>query len=127
MRAINKIYLELILPALEPSSFSGVAARFKRYQQLEGLSLEENRLRQWRSLTNLLLHAFTTTRFYRKRFDEIGIHPSEISSQVDLQNLPVLSRADIAQHLNDLKSTDCCYGWYHGYAGANSSQPKFCS
>jgi len=106
MRAINKIYLELILPALEPSSFSGVAARFKRYQQLEGLSLEENRLRQWRSLTNLLLHAFTTTRFYRKRFDEIGIHPSEISSQVDLQNLPVLSRADIAQHLNDLKSTD---------------------
>jgi len=106
MRAINKIYLELILPALEPSSFSCVAARFKKYQQLEGLSLEENRLRQWRSLTNLLLHAFTTTRFYRKRFDEIGMHPSEISSQAELQNLPVLSRADIAQHLNDLKSTD---------------------
>jgi phenylacetate-CoA ligase len=106
MRAINKLYLELILPALEPGSFSGISTGFKKYQQLEGLSLEENRLRQWRSLTNLLLHAYTTTRFYRKRFDEIGVHPSEIRSQAHLQNLPVLSRADIAQHLNDLTSTD---------------------
>jgi phenylacetate-CoA ligase len=104
MRAINKFYLEVVLPAFEPGSFSGVATRFRKYQQLERLSVKENRLRQWHSLWNLLFHAYTTTRFYRERFDEIGIRPSEINSPADLQNFPVLTRADIAQHLNDLTS-----------------------
>lgn len=106
MRAINKLYLQLVLPAFEPGSFSGIVTRFQKYQRLEELPLEQNRMRQWQSLTNLLLHAYTTTRFYRKRFDEMGIHPSEIHSPADLLNFPVLTRADIAQHLNELTASN---------------------
>jgi phenylacetate-CoA ligase len=105
MRAINKLYLKLVLPVFEPRSFSGVTVRFRKYQRLEKLSLKENLQFQWYSLRNLLLHAYTTTRYYRRRFDEAGIHPSEINSPADLKSFPVLTRADIAQHLDDLKST----------------------
>ena len=110
MRAINRLYLGVVLPAFEPGSFSGIVTRFRKYQRLEELSVEQNRQRQWQSLTNLLLHAYTTTPFYRKRFDQMGIPPSKINAPADLLDFPVLTRADIAQHLNELTSTNYRFG-----------------
>src|SRR5450755_2570295 len=106
MRALNRVYLELILPAVEPRNFSGVASRFRKYQTLESLPLAENLARQWKSLQNLLRYSYENTSFYRARFDEAGIRPESIQSPADFQKLPVLTRADIAFHLDKLQSRE---------------------
>ena len=52
MRILNKVYLEWVLPFSQPTSFRGISTRFRYYEQLEDLSLEENEKRQWESLTS---------------------------------------------------------------------------
>jgi phenylacetate-CoA ligase len=104
MRALNRAYLEMALPFFEPRSFRGVASRFRKYERLEKLSLVENRTRQWEALQRLLLYSYENCSFYRRWFEEAGIHPSSIQSTLDLQKLPVLTRNDIAHRLDELQS-----------------------
>jgi phenylacetate-CoA ligase len=106
MRALNRAYLHVVLPFFEPKSFRGAAARFRKYEQLEKLSLEENRTRQWESLKGLLQYSYENTAFYKRRFDEAGIQPGSIHSPEDFQKLPPLTRNDIARHLDEMQSRE---------------------
>ena len=47
---------------------------------------------QWQRLTALLEHAYSTTQYYRKIFDERGLTPKSFKSIEDLAKLPILSR-----------------------------------
>jgi phenylacetate-CoA ligase len=104
MRLINRAYLEIALPVFEPRLFRGAASRFRKYEKLEKLSLLENNTRQWEALLRLLLYSHENCSFYRRWFEQAGIHPLSIQSPLDLQVLPVLTRNDIADHLDELQS-----------------------
>ena len=78
MRALNQAYLNLVLPLFESKSFRGAASRFRKYEELEKLPLEENRKRQWESLQRLLKYSYENTAFYKRRFDEAGIQPASL-------------------------------------------------
>jgi phenylacetate-CoA ligase len=106
MRLLNRAYLSMALPFFEPRSFRDAASRFRKYEQLEKLSLAENKDRQWKSLLRLLLYSYQNSPFYRRRFEEAGLHPSSIQSPLDLQKFPVLTREDIAHHLDGLQSSE---------------------
>jgi len=106
MRVLNRAYLEMALPFFEPKSFLGAASRFRKYERQEKLSLAENRGHQWEALLRLLLYSYENCVFYRRWFEEAGIHPSSIQSPLDLQRLPVLTRNDIAHHLEELQSRE---------------------
>jgi len=75
-----------------------------RYRELERLSLSENRVLQQRALGQILQHAYESTAFYRRRFDEAGVHPSDISLPSDLERIPPLTRDDIRENLTELQS-----------------------
>ena len=49
------------------------------------------RLRQLTRLKQTLRHAYATVPFYRRAWDDAGIHPTDVRSLDDLRLLPVLS------------------------------------
>lgn len=101
---INWTYGSVLLPLLERRSYWGVASLERQYAAHEQRTLAENRERQWREMQTMLRHAYETTPFYRRRFDEAGIPPQSIQSPDDLQRLPQLTRDDLRHHVNEMLS-----------------------
>jgi phenylacetate-CoA ligase len=68
----------------------------KRSQWLSQLQIKE--------LTNIKLrklihHAYHHVAYYREKFDELGITPSDIQSVDDLQKIPFLTKNDVRENL----------------------------
>jgi phenylacetate-CoA ligase len=124
MRAVNTAYLQIVFPVFESRNFRGVAARFRKYERLERSPLAENLRRQWESLKALLHYSYENTAFYRKRFDQAGLRPNLIESPADFQKLPVLTRNDIALHLDEMQSREFTRGSLHQAAtGGTTDTP----
>ncbi|MDX9857805.1 MAG: hypothetical protein RBT76_08455 [candidate division Zixibacteria bacterium] len=60
---------------------------------------------QWQRLSEMLKHAYDTTAYYRRVFDERGLTPDSFKSVDDLRKLPVLTRDLIDAHRTDLISS----------------------
>ncbi|MBK7142901.1 MAG: phenylacetate--CoA ligase family protein [bacterium] len=59
---------------------------------------------QQQKLTALIRHAYDTTPYYKRIFDERGLKPTDIRSADDLVKLPILARKDLFDHGNDIRS-----------------------
>src|SRR5262245_58253033 len=70
----------------------------REFERTQFLAQEELRALQWRRLDALLRHAHARCPFYRKRFEECGLHPEDISCLEDLRLLPPLEKRDIQEH-----------------------------
>ncbi len=105
MNLLNWAYVHFVIPALHRRTYGGLAKQMRKYAQLESLPLEKNRELQWQALVQLLAHAYSTTAFYKRRFDEAGVRPEAISSPADLQKIPPLTREDIREHFEELRSS----------------------
>ena len=55
-------------------------------------------------LQKLAKHAYSTVPYYRRIFDERGLTPGDIRSREDLEKLPILTKEDIRNHLDELIS-----------------------
>jgi phenylacetate-CoA ligase len=64
--------------------------------------LENMRADRLRAMT---VHAAATSPFYAERFAAAGIDPASVRSISDLAGLPILTKADIREHLHSLRST----------------------
>jgi len=123
-RWLNRVYTRVIYPLFERDHYEGFSARLRRYQRMEGLSLEANRELQWRALVRLLQHAYDTTSFYRHRFEAAELRPSEIASPSDLERIPPLTRDDIREHLSVLQSNSYGAGELsHAATGGTTDTP----
>ncbi len=60
---------------------------------------------QWQRLQLLLVHAYESVPFYRRRFDDAGLRPEALRSMEDFRRLPELTKADLRRSLPDLVST----------------------
>ena len=63
--------------------------------EIEKLPLEDLRRLQNKRLTTLLHRVYKDVPFYKKQFDENGIHPSDIQSIEDLHKLPFTKKTDL--------------------------------
>jgi len=59
---------------------------------------------QWQRIKMLLKHAYETTGYYRKIFDERGLSPDSFTSFEDVTRLPILTRSDLFDHRTELIS-----------------------
>lgn len=57
-------------------------------------AIQDDRLRK------LVEHAYQTSAFYRKRFEDLGLTPSDIHGVHDLDRLPLLSKNDVRENIN---------------------------
>jgi phenylacetate-CoA ligase len=60
--------------------------------------------RQWATVQAMLRHAYDAVPFYRRRFDEAGLHPDRVRDFDDYQRVPILTKADIRAHKDALLS-----------------------
>lgn len=52
----------------------------------------------------IMSHAYNTTTFYKKKYDSFGIHPSDIKTLNDIQKVPVITKEDVREHLEEFIS-----------------------
>ena len=62
---------------------------------LETASVDELRATQVKRLKWSLKHAYDNVPFYRKAFDNAGVHPDDIHTLADLAKLPFTTKADL--------------------------------
>ncbi len=63
------------------------------------------RLRQFDAVRKLLFHAYETVPYYRNLLIGIGWHPSDFKTLDDLEQFPVLTKADIRKHCSQMRSS----------------------
>ena len=80
-------------------AYRDLLSRTERYSRAELEAYQDERLR------TVVSHAYDTVPFYRRRFDELKLKPSDIKGQRDLHKIPLLTRADIRTHFDDLRSS----------------------
>ncbi len=56
----------------------------------------------WEKRKRIVRHAYENVVFYRKKFDEAGFHPDQLRSFDDFERIPILTRDEIRENLNDL-------------------------
>jgi len=103
MRLINRFYLHGLYPLLEKGG-SGLARRMERFEKWEQLKPSESANRQWARLIRLLQHAYDSSPFYKKRFDQANFNPKRTFDASDLKSIPLLTRDDIRVHLTEMCS-----------------------
>jgi phenylacetate-CoA ligase len=74
----------------------------REFERTQFLSPEDIRELQWQRLQALLHHAYAQCPFYRRRFDDVGLTPQELSGLEDLRVLPILEKRDIQEQGQDM-------------------------
>lgn len=99
----EKVFRHLLYPAWE----SGLQRRhtlayLAEYRRAQWLAPEQIAALQWRRLKHLLEHCERDVPYYRRRWRELGIAVADIRNLDDYARLPVLTKADIRLHLDEL-------------------------
>jgi len=79
---------------------------FKFLMEHQKTSREELDNYQWQKLKQLLDYSYKHVPFYQKRFDSIGMHPNDIKNRDDYTQIPILTREDVVEHIEELKSDE---------------------
>ena len=74
----------------------------KYLEKSQYFSEEKIREIQWERIKRLLEHAYSNCNYYRKRFDQEGVHPDDIKSFDDYLSIPILEKENVRQFSEDL-------------------------
>ena len=72
-----------------------VAPRKEDLEPIEIASRDEISALQFHRMKRTLKHAYENSPFYRKRFDEHGVHPEELKTLADLAKFPFTTKQDL--------------------------------
>ena len=101
----QNLMLTAFSTVLERERYRG---RFPEFQALltrtEWASQAELEAYQDERLRLVVAHAYEHVPFYRRRFDDLKLTPADVRCRADLPKLPCLTRDDIRQHFDDLRS-----------------------
>ena len=97
-------YGRMLYPLADREGHWGISARLAKFADRERLSLEQNLELQWQAVLRVLKHAYETTPFYARAFDEASLLPSKDFGPADLRKLPPLTRTDLRDHFEQLWS-----------------------
>jgi phenylacetate-CoA ligase len=59
----------------------------------------------WEKRKRLLAHAYATVPYYRRKFEEIRLHPDDIATQADWAHVPLLTKEELRNQNKNLIST----------------------
>ncbi|MEQ9507417.1 MAG: phenylacetate--CoA ligase, partial [Alloalcanivorax xenomutans] len=66
-----------------------------RFDPVERVSVDELKQLQVERLRWSLTHAYNNVPFYRKAFDDAGVHPYDLKSLDDLRHFPFTTKSDL--------------------------------
>jgi phenylacetate-CoA ligase len=123
-----KAYETLLRHALWPAYEGGLRRRgtprhMRRYEHDQWLSPKEIQALQFERLKRLLDWCYREVPYYRRRWDAEGIAPRDIRGMEDYARLPVLTKADIRENLEDLKATPLKGSLAYKATGGSTGEP----
>jgi phenylacetate-CoA ligase len=83
----------------------GFSSLLNEYESRTFADAEVIRDRRDARLKAYLQHAYETVPFYRKWFDDVGLHPRDVATLDDLAALPILSKASVQERRHEFLST----------------------
>ena len=104
MDIYKSICKKLTIPLWAAYEKSPYLKHMKYLEASQYVDFLEIKKKQWTSITKLLNHAYKNIEFYRKRFDEGGIHPNDIKTWADFSKIPFLTKDDVRTQRDKLFS-----------------------
>jgi phenylacetate-CoA ligase len=106
---MSAVYENLLRHVVWPAYEGGLRRRdtprhMRAYEREQWLSPEGIEALQMDRLRSLLDWCWREVPYYRRRWTEIGMQPGDIRSMGDFAKLPVLTKADIRSHADELKA-----------------------
>jgi len=106
MDLLAPISRHLIAPLWAMWEKSPYLTHYKRLLKTQYDPPELIRQRQIARMRLIVEHAYRTCKFWKERFDSVGVRPEEIRELEDLQKLPLLTKTDLRTRLDDMISSD---------------------
>lgn len=104
--ASSWIIRNLIFPVWVRRDHPGYPDYIREFERAQFLSSSEIAASQVGRLQTLLRHAYQECPFYRQRMERAGFHPDTFRSIDQLASIPVLTKADIQQHGQELEAAN---------------------
>jgi phenylacetate-CoA ligase len=125
---MSSFYESLFRRALYPAYESGMRRRntlrwLADYEQAQWLPAEQIARMQWDRLKQLLEHCHRDVPYYRRRWRELGVTPADIRNLDDYAQLPLLTKADIRAHFEELKSESLRDHLLYKATGGSTGEP----
>lgn len=104
---ISKLVKELTFPLLaRRSSLSGLYGHTKDLEKSQFLPKHKIEELQVERLKALLSHAYTTTTYYKRLFDDIEFVPEKLTTLDEIKRIPFLTKNIIRENCHPLLSSD---------------------
>jgi len=100
------LFRNVFLPAHEKLMGRKTLVYLKDLEKRQWFPEQKLRTIQWLMLKKLLEHVYNNVPYYRQKFIGLGVQPSDIKTPADFQQLPLLTKADIQEHENELAAID---------------------
>ena len=119
----NKIIKHVIFPLHEKILGRDTYKYIQLLEKEQYLPRKDLEQLKFKKLKALLIHAEQNIPFYAKRFSKAGFAPSQMACIDDFKSLPLLSKEEIQQNLEDMKWKDTPGGLYRYNTGGSSGKP----
>lgn len=98
----EKLLLKVFLPISERVIGTNAHTWYRQISLMSNWSADQ--LADWQKaqLQEFVKHAYYHTIYYKNLFDSLGLNPSDIQSAEDLKKLPVINKAIINAHYDEL-------------------------
>ena len=117
------VFRHALFPAYEAVRRRHTLGYLDQYQREQWLVPEQIAALQWERLKRLLEHCHREVPFYQRRWAELGVVPADIRNLDDYAQLPVLTKVDIRNHFDELKSTSLRDSLYYKATGGSTGEP----
>ena len=100
------IRLNVLLPLAERIKGTKATYWYRQINRMSQWSRDE--ITQWQNeqLRRFVQHAYDHTKYYKNLFASLGLKPSDIQSAEDLKKLPIMTKADVRKHYNEIIPDD---------------------
>jgi len=125
---MNGLYETAFRRVLFPAYETGLRRRrtlayLDTYRREQWLAPEQIAALQWERLQRLLDHCYREVPYYRRHWRELGIAPGDIRNLDDYARLPVLTKADIREHFDELKADSWRDRLLYKATGGSTGEP----
>lgn len=84
----------------------GIYSHLKQLEQTQYMPYDQLQKLQWRKVKRILTHAYKNTVFYKQRFDDIRLDPTNFQSPEEILKIPILTKRDIRSNLSGMLASN---------------------
>ena len=116
---LNKLIFKLGVQLRNSEVFSS----YKFLQESDKWSIEKLEEHQLHKLKELLSWAYTHSRYYKKAFDEAGVHPNDLQNLSDLERFPMISKQELIKYNDDIHIKEGVGKLFSSETSGSTGQP----